>query len=239
MDIYFYLSKILSPFLLFSNLLIVLLIVSFIYKKKFKKIFYFFLTTFFLLGLFPIGKFVELEILQKEFYNKKIVDNFDAVLVLGGDERRILNAINIIKEDTNIKLIFAGGNSFLAQDKAEKENNNFKKLVKNILVDDQYYVLESSRNTIENLTKFRKFNNKKNFKKVVLFTSPYHMKRSLIVSKKMELNLYPYYWKKEWKYNISIINYYQSFSFVNNIRSFDLFFKEILGILSLYLIDFK
>ena len=239
MDIYFYLSKILSPFLLFSNLLIILLIISFIYKKKFKKIFYFFLTTFFLLGLFPIGKFLELEILQKDFYNKKIVDNFDAVLVLGGDERRIINAINIIKGDTNVKLIYAGGNSFLAQDRAENENNIFKELVKNILVDDQYYILESSRNTIENLTKFRKFNNEKNFKKVVLFTSPYHMKRSLIVSKKMGLNLYPYYWKKEWKYNISIINYYQSFSFVKNIRSFDLFFKEILGILSLYLIDFK
>ena len=96
-----------------------------------------------------------------------------------------------------------------------------------------------TKKLIENLTKFRKFNNEKNFKKVVLFTSPYHMKRSLIVSKKMGLNLYPYYWKKEWKYNISIINYYQSFSFVKNIRSFDLFFKEILGILSLYLIDFK
>jgi uncharacterized SAM-binding protein YcdF (DUF218 family) len=239
MDIYFYLSKILSPFVLFSNLLIILLIVSFIYKKKFKKIFYFFLTIFFLLGLFPIGKFLELEILQKDFHNKKIVDNFDAVLVLGGNERRIINAINTIKGHTNVKLIFAGGNSFLAQDRAENENDIFKELVKNILVDDQYYILESSRNTIENLAKFKKFNNEKNFKKVVLFTSPYHMKRSLIVSKKMGLNLYPYYWKKEWKYNISIINYYQSFSFVKNIRSFDLFFKEILGILSLYLIDFK
>ncbi|MDA9081783.1 YdcF family protein [Candidatus Pelagibacter sp.] len=239
MNIYFYFSKILSPFLLFSNLLIILLIVSFIFKKKFKKVFYFFLTIFFLLGLFPIGKFLELEILQKDFYNKKIVNNFDAVLVLGGDESRIMDAINIIKERKNVKLIFAGGNRFLAQDRAKNENNIFKELVKNILVDDEYYILESSRNTIENLAKFKKFNNEMNFKKVVLFTSPYHMKRSLIVSKKMELNLYPYYWKKEWKYNISIINYYQSFSFVKNIRSFDLFFKEILGILSLYLIDFK
>ncbi len=150
-----------------------------------------------------------------------------------------MNAINVIKEYKNVKIIFAGGNRFLVQDSGENENNTFKELVKNILDDSEYYILESSRNTIENIAKFKEFNKEKNFKKVVLFTSPYHMKRSLIISKKMGLNLYPYYWEKEWKYNISIINYYQSFSFVKNISTFDLFFKEILGILSLYFIDFK
>ena len=239
MNIYFFFSKILSPFLLFSNLLIFLLIILFFYKKRFKKIFYLFFTLFILIGLFPIGKFLELEILHKDFYNKKIIDNFDAILVLGGDENRIIQAVSIIKEYENVKLIFAGGNSFLIKDKEENENDRFKKLVENILIDEEFYTLKSSRNTIENLAKFKKFNSEKKFNKVVLLTSQFHMKRSLIIAKKMGLNIYPYYWEKEWVYNISVINYFQSFSFVKNIRSFDVFFKEMIGILSLNFIDLK
>ena len=131
-----------------------------------------------------------------------------------------MHAVNIIKEHQNVALIFAGGDGFLIEDNEKNETDGFKKLVKNILVDHEYYILESSRNTIENLTKFKEFNNGKNFKKVVLFTSPYHMKRSLIISKKMGLNLYPYYWKKEWVYKFTPLNYYQSFSFAKNIKSF-------------------
>ena len=48
-----------------------------------------------------------------------------------------------------------------------KKNKGWFK-VSSIFVDHEYYILESS-NTIENLTKFREFNNGKNFKKVVLF----------------------------------------------------------------------
>ncbi len=236
---YFLVSKILSPLLLFSNLLILLLIITFIFRNKFKKIFYSSLILFLFLGFLPIGKVLELEFLHKDFYNKKNIDNFDALLVLGGDERRIMHAVNIIKEHQNVALIFAGGDGFLIEDNEENETDGFKKLVENILVDHEYYVLESSRNTIENLTKFKEFNNGKNFKKVVLFTSPYHMKRSLIISKKMGLNLYPYYWKKEWVYKFTPLNYYQSFSFAKNIKSFDIVFKEMLGILSLYFIDYK
>ena len=236
---YFLVSKILSPFFLFSNLLILLLIVTFIFRKKFKKIFYSFLIFFLFLGLLPIGKFLELELLHKDFYNKKNVDNFDALLVLGGDERRIIHAMNLIKKYQNVTLVFAGGDSFLIEDKEENETDGFKKLVKNILIDDKYHVLDSSRNTIENLLKFKEFNKDKKFKKVVLLSSPSHMKRSLTISKKMKLNLYPYYWKKDWIYSFAPLNYYQRFSFVKNIRSFDVLFKEKLGILSLYFIDFK
>ena len=46
------------------------------------------MTTFFIMGLFPIGSYLEYYLLKKNFHNNKTIDNFDALLVLGGDERR-------------------------------------------------------------------------------------------------------------------------------------------------------
>ena len=239
MNLYFYASKILSPFFLFSNLLIIFLIFLFFLRKKKKLFFSIYLIFFFIISIYPLGKVLEHHFLKKDYYNKETVKDFDAILVLGGDERRIIYAIDLIKKHKNVKLIFAGGGGFLVQNKIQNENDTFKRITKNLLDENEYFVLENSRNTIENLLSFKKLNNENNYKKVVLLTSPSHMKRSLIISKKIGLNLNPYYWSRPHKQTFSIINSYQSISFVQNITSFDVLFREIMGILSLNFINLK
>ena len=196
------------------------------------------MTTFFIIGLFPIGSYLEYYLLKKNFYNNKTIDNFDALLVLGGDEKRIIYAVNLVKKQKNTKLIIAGGSNLLIKNKKNNKSERLKRLIDNIIDNNDYYVLPNSRNTIENMLEFKEFNKNKKFERVVLMTSPTHMKRSLAISKKMDLEVYPYYWQVQRK-NFSFINYYQTFSFVQNIRSFDGLTREYLGILSLYFVDLK
>ena len=238
MNLYFLVSKIFSPFFLFSNILILILIIVFYFRKKFKLLFKIYLLFFIIFSIFPFGKIFEYNYLKKEFYNKQTINDFDAILVLGGDERRLIYAVDLIKKNKNSKLIFAGGSGYLVKDKNLNENYSFKRKIENILDEEDYFILKYSRNTIENLLAFKEFNDEYNFNRVVILTSPKHLKRTLIISKKIGLNLYPFYWNEK-KTNFSLINYYQSFSFLNNLRSFDQSFKEILGILSLYFINLK
>ena len=113
MSIYFLISKIFTPFFLFSNLLIIILILLFFFRKKVKSFFKFFLVLFFICLIFPFGNFFEYHFLKKEFYNKEIINDFDAILLLGGDERRLIYAIDLMKKYNNVKLIFAGGSGHL------------------------------------------------------------------------------------------------------------------------------
>ena len=175
---------------------------------------------------------------QKDFYNKQNLEKIDAILVLGGDERRIIYAINTLKKHKDAKLIFSGGSGFLIPNQKFDENKLFQNLTKNILKPEDFFTLKSSRNTIENLINFKEFNNNNKFEKVVVLTSPAHMKRTLIISEKLNLNLYPHYWNKE-KKEFSIINNFQKFSFVKNLRSFDNLFRETIGILILKFINFE
>ena len=59
------------------------------------------------------------------------------------------------------------------------------------------------------------------------------MKRSLLISKKLDLNLIPYavdFRALADSDSKSLLNYYQGFSIVGNLQSINLFFKELLGI---------
>ena len=237
MDLYFFFSKILSPFFIFSNLIILILIILFFFRKSLKKIFDYYFIIFIILSLYPFGNFLDYHFLRKDFYNKQNVENIDAILVLGGDERRIIYAINTLKKHDNAKLIFSGGSGFLIPNQKFDENKLFQNLTKNILDPEDFYTLESSRNTIENLINFKEFNSNNKFKKVVIMTSPAHMKRTLIISEKLNLRLYPHYWNKE-KQEFSIVNNFQKFSFIKNIRSFDNLFREAIGILILKFMNF-
>ena len=238
MDFYFFFSKIFSPFFIFSNLLILTLIFLFFFKKRLKKIFNYYFIIFIILSLYPFGNFLDYHFLRKDFYNKQNLEKIDAILVLGGDERRIIYAINTLKKHKDAKLIFSGGSGFLIPNQKFDENKLFQNLTKNILKPEDFFTLKSSRNTIENLINFKEFNNNNKFEKVVVLTSPAHMKRTLIISEKLNLNLYPHYWNKE-KKEFSIINNFQKFSFVKNLRSFDNLFRETIGILILKFINFE
>ena len=77
-------------------------------------------------------------------------------------------------------------------------------------------------------------NAKFGLKKTILVTEPFHYKRSLLIAKKLDLNLEPYYHKTF--FNNSILNQYQNYSFSKNWENFDIFMFELLGILRVFLL---
>ena len=64
----------------------------------------------------------------------------------------------------------------------------------------------------------------------ILITSAYHMKRSIIIANKKGLNFFPYAIDFKTKDSNSLINSYRAFNIVDNLKKFNLFFREIFGI---------
>ena len=90
--------------------------------------------------------------------------------------------------------------------------------------------INDSRNTIENIKAFKNVNtlNQSN----ILITSAFHMKRSMMIAKELDLNIKPYAVDFRSLNNFNILNYYQKLSIANNWQSFNIFFREIIGILA-------
>ena len=88
--------------------------------------------------------------------------------------------------------------------------------------------INNTRNTIENLKAFKNINtlNQSN----ILVTSAFHMKRSMMIAKKLDLNIKPYAVDFRSINDFDILNYYQIFSIADNWQSFNIFFRELLGI---------
>ena len=62
------------------------------------------------------------------------------------------------------------------------------------------------------------------------------MKRAMIISKELNMNLIPYAVDFRSIDNPSIVNYYQTFSVAENWSSFNIFFREIIGIIAFKLL---
>ena len=102
------------------------------------------------------------------------------------------------------------------------EDVNFKKA--------KITYLESSRNTIENLSDLKKYTKLKNYKNTILITSASHMKRSLFIAKKLNLNLLIYPVDFRSSFNFGFVNSWQRFDIVTNLGSVNIFWREYLGI---------
>ena len=249
-NLYFYLSKILAPFINFGNIICVGLILSlFLYLKQNNKLNKYFLIFFtsmiFLFGFLPIGSF-GLKYLEKNYVYQTDEFEINNIIVLAGAEaisitkqtkklnlnessERLISSVNLALINKNSKIIFIGGSGFLDNKNQISEIDVAKIFYNNVGFDlDRVQFVSGTRNTIENLSKFKSL--KINEKGDVLITSAFHMNRSLIISKKLELNLIPYAVDfRVSNSNISLINYYQSFSILSNLMNFNLFFREIIG----------
>tara|TARA_Y100000768_G_scaffold321077_1_gene257012 strand:+ start:267 stop:1031 length:765 start_codon:yes stop_codon:yes gene_type:complete len=252
--LYFYFSKILAPFLKLTNFLILVIILSLILKKLFSKKYfkqlrYFAIFSFLIICLFPIGN-LGLKFLEKNYYNQPKISNIDNIIVLAGSENiqltkitkklnlnsaseRLIASVKLANQYQNSKIFFLGG-----------DGNLIKNSVDEIFVAKQFYsdvdfdlerikYLDNTRNTYENLKKFR--NIKKKNEVNVLITSAFHMNRSLMIANKLNIKLIPYAVDYRSSNFNSIINYYQSFSITKNLATFDIFFREMLGILAIKL----
>lgn len=187
--------------------------------------------------------------LEEKYITSLLPENYDYIIVLAGAEDTytsfITNKLNlnssserliasvklaIIKEDS--KIIFLGGSGMLKKHDLD-ESDVAKMFFKDINFDLKRVIfINNTRNTIENLKEFKKLNLKTE-NNSILITSAYHMKRSLLISKKLDLNLTPYavdFRSFAGSGSDSLFNYYQRFSITENLQSINLFFREFLGI---------
>ena len=133
-------------------------------------------------------------------------------------------------EYPNSKIYYLGGDGRLVKSKLN-ESDVAKIFYSNINFDLKKIIfINDTRNTIENLKAFKNVNtlNQSN----ILITSAFHMKRSMMIAKELDLNIKPYAVDFRFLNNFNILNYYQKLSIANNWQSFNIFFREIIGIIA-------
>ena len=242
MNLYFYISKIATPLIVPSNILIFLLIVffyiGFIRKKFFiKKFFTFIFIIFSSISIFPIGHNLIYFFLEKNFYISEIPKNVDYIFVPSGSINRIIFAMNL-KNMSNlkeVKIIYSSGISYLNKDKSkDSETNLTKNLISNSTLSKESVIfLPNARNTFENFNRLNDFLILKNEtdSKILLITDAFHMNRSIMIAKKFNLDISvlpsSYITKQN---STGLINSYQNISIIHNLRKFDLFIKELISI---------
>ena len=251
-NFYFYLSKVLIPLLNPSNLLFISsLILLFFYQLKKKKFIINILKLnifiVILISLFPIGK-LGLKYLEKDFLEQKSIPKVENIIVLGGSEslistkvtnklnlnaasERLIESVILSNKFKNSKIFYVGGSSQLKKNNLS-EVSVAKKFYEELnLNSEKVTFIGKSRNTIENFKEIKKLNIK--YENTILITSAFHMKRAMLISEKFNLYLVPYAVDFRSISNKSLLNYYQNFSISSNLSNFDLFFKEMLGIIAL------
>ena len=240
MNLYFYASKILAPLILSSNLLILALIVFFYLgvwrnNAKFKKIFYIFFVIFSIISVFPVGKSLIHHGLEKNYRNAKLPNKLDYIFVPSGSYERMIQAIKIKNNylPNRVKIIYSTGIAYL-DSKNGKDTQS--ELVQSIisssnLSKEDIIFLPEARNTIENFKQLNKYLSGDRSKKILLITNAYHIKRSLIIAQKYNIPIQGFpssFYASNKSFNLA--NYYQDINFSKNLRFFDIFFRELLGI---------
>jgi uncharacterized SAM-binding protein YcdF (DUF218 family) len=250
--LYFYISKILAPFLNITNLLVLVILFSyffknFFFKKILKTLNLLAIILIIILGFFPIGKNL-IYTLEKDYIKNKIPIKYDYIVVLAGSEdvhtssiinkinlnsgsERLIASVKLANKNRNSKIIFLGGNGFL-----KKNDLNEADVAKNFYIDvgfdlTRVVFIENTRNTVENLKELKKLN-LENDNKIIIVTSAFHMKRTQLIAQKLNLDLNPYavdFRAIDDLKAVGLINYYQSFNFVENLRHINLYFREFFG----------
>ena len=210
-------------FKLFSDLILILLI---------------------LISFFPLGK-LGLKYLEKDYILQDKINKIDNIVVLAGSEKvfsteitkklslnngseRLISSAKLALDYPNSKIYYLGGDGRLVKSKFN-EADVAKIFYSNIHLDlNKVIFINNTRNTIENLKAFKNINtlNQSN----ILVTSAFHMKRSMMIAKKLDLNIKPYAVDFRSINDFDILNYYQMFSIADNWQSFNIFFRELLGI---------
>ena len=241
-DLYFFISKIVTPLIIPSNILIFLLIISFyigFIKNKFfvRKFFISIFVIFSIISLFPIGNNLIYFFLEKKFYNPEIPDKIDYIFVPSGSIKRTITALNFLNNLNlkGVKIIFSSGIPYLDKNNSkDNEASLVNSLISSSKISSENIIfLPNARNTFENFKRLDEFLIKKNIEqsKILLITDAYHMKRSLMIAKKFNINISGlpsnYVTKKDF---VGLINSYQNISIVKNLREFDIFIKELISI---------
>jgi uncharacterized SAM-binding protein YcdF (DUF218 family) len=248
--LYFYLSKVLAPFLNLTNLLFFLLIFFILKNRKvkirFKFIFIFIISIIIFISIIPIGK-IGLRYLENDYYFQEKLSNIDNIFILAGAENinrtkvtkkldlansseRLISSVKLALDNPNSTIYFLGGDGHLIKDEID-EIYVAKLFFEDIGFDtNRVNFIKNTKNTIENLKALKKINIQDQSN--VLITSAFHMKRAMLIANTLKITIKPYAVDFKSLKNLNLLNYYQKFSVSSNLVSFDIFFRELLGILA-------
>jgi uncharacterized SAM-binding protein YcdF (DUF218 family) len=194
--------------------------------------------------ILPLGS-LSIKFLEKNYYNLKIPDNIDGIVVLGGivntkltiehdslnfgrNSERLLEMVKIASQKEKIKIIFSGGNNNLIRNQT-KEADLIKKYLTEMGIDISNILFENqSRNTYENLVFSKRLVQPKEKENWVLITSAFHMNRSLMIAKKIKWDLKPY--PVDFR-GFKRLDYYTLMGFDKNFENLKISLHEIIGIL--------
>jgi len=247
---YFYISKIFYPLINFTNFFIILIIflcfINFIYNnEKIKILIKSFIVLIIFVGIFPIGS-IGLKFLESDYIIQSKINKIDNIIVLGGTENietsvrtnktdlkdsseRLISSVKLALKHPYAKIYYLGGSGLLKRNDYD-ELYVAKKFYEDIEFDIKRVVfIGNKRNTIESIKKVSELEISE--QKNVLITSAYHMRRSLIISKKFNLNFIPYSVDFRSSSSKYLINKYQTFMVSKNFLKMDLFVSEIIGII--------
>ncbi len=245
---YFYFSKILAPLINLTNFLFFLLTILILLNLKkqirFRKLIIIILFILTVISLFPLGK-IGLSYLEKDYLIQKNFSEVDNIIVLSGSEdlettkilkklslndssERLIISVKLAIENPKSTIYHLGGNGYLKKNEFN-ESEVAKLFYSNVGFDlNRVRFIGNSRNTIEN---FYSIKNENIFEKSnILITSAHHMKRAMIISKRLNMTFIPYAVDFRSIDNPSIANYYQKFSVAKNWSTINIFFREIIGI---------
>ena len=227
-------------------LLLYLLFINLKNKIKYKILLNIVFVTILILSVLPVGKF-GLKYLERDYINQVEPSKINNIYVLAGSEdleatkktnqlnlndnsERLIFSIKLAINHPNSKIFFVGGDGNLIKNNI---NETFvaKLFYKNVGFDlDRVDFIGNTRNTIENLEAIKSRGISKDYN--ILITSAFHMKRAMIISNKNNLKLKPYAVDFKSVNDFSFLNYYQGFNFAENLASFNIFFREIVGIIA-------
>ncbi len=221
---------------------------NYLSRKYFRLFAYLVILSFLSISILPIGNF-GLKYLENKYINQHQISKIDNIIVLAGSEdlqstkitnklnlnsgsERLIASVKLASRFKSAKIFFLGGDGNLIKNSVD-EIFVAKKFYKDVDFDlNRIQFVNNTRNTYENLSEIKKIgNNNKN----VLITSAFHMQRSLLIANKLNIKLIPYAVDYRSEDFFSVVNFYQRFSVSKNLSSFDIFFREMLGILAIKL----
>ena len=244
-------SKFTAPLLNPTNLLFILTLILLLifFKSKNKIIFTILkgnLIIIIMIAFLPFGKF-GLKYLEKDYINQADIKDIKNIIVLSGSEdlvstmktnkvnlsgasERLITSIKLANQFENSKIYYVGGNGYIYKNNLS-EVTVAKKFYLDLNFDlNKIYFIGNTRNTIENIIEIKKLKIDDSIS--ILITSAFHMKRTMMISEKFKLKFIPYAVDFRSISNQSVLNRYQRYSISSNLRDFDLFIKEIIGILA-------